>query len=55
LPLAVERHRRRPDRFIVTSAHVDGDVVVGVADRFAIVEQSGVTGSFPNGYRKESR
>ena len=60
LPLTVERHRRRPDRFIVTSAHVDGDVVVGVADRFAIVEQNGVnrsfvTGSVPKGYRKESQ
>jgi hypothetical protein len=39
LPPAVERHRHRPDRFIVASGHEDGDVVVGVADRFMIVEQ----------------
>jgi hypothetical protein len=38
LPLEVERHRRRPDRFIVGLAHADLDTVVGVADHFLLVE-----------------
>jgi hypothetical protein len=42
LPLEVERHRRRPDRFIVGRAHADADTVVGVADHFLVVEPNGV-------------
>jgi hypothetical protein len=38
LALDVERHRREPGRFIVGIDHADGDTVVGVADRFFIVE-----------------
>jgi hypothetical protein len=38
LPLDVERHRREPGRYIVGIDHADGDTVVGVADRFFIVE-----------------
>jgi hypothetical protein len=45
LPLGVERHRRWTDRFIVGPAHVDGDTVVGVADRFLVVEANGLTPS----------
>jgi hypothetical protein len=45
LMLDVERHRRHFDRFIVAIAHTDGDVVVGVADQFVVVEAAG--GYFP--------
>jgi len=45
LPLAVERHRRLPELFIVASGHVDGDIVVGAADRFMIVEQNAIKGT----------
>jgi hypothetical protein len=41
LPLEVERHRRWRDRFIVGVAHASGDTVVGVADHFLVVEESG--------------
>ena len=43
LPLEVERHRRSGDRFIVGPAHGDGDMVVGVADQFLVVEENGAT------------
>ena len=43
LPLEVERHRRSGDRFIVGLAHRDGDIVVGVADHFLVVEENGAT------------
>ena len=43
LPLEVERHRRRRDRFIVGLAHADVDAVVGVADHFFLVEANGTT------------
>jgi hypothetical protein len=45
LPLAVERHRRLPELFIVASGHVDGDIVVGAADRFMLVEQNAIKGT----------
>jgi hypothetical protein len=38
LPLEVERHRRSDERFIVGLAHRGGDIVVGVADHFLVVE-----------------
>ena len=41
LPLEVERHRRRLNRFIVAVGHAGTDAVVGVADRFFIVEVYG--------------
>jgi len=41
LPLDVERHRRRLNRFIVAVGHAGTDAVVGVADRFFIVEVYG--------------
>jgi len=41
LPLEVERHRRRLNRFIVAVGHAGNDAVVGVADRFFIVEVYG--------------
>ncbi len=43
LPLDVERHRRRVNRFIVAVGHAGTDAVVGVADRFFIVEVYGTT------------
>jgi hypothetical protein len=45
LPLEVERHRRSDDRFFVARAHGDGDMVVGVADHFLVVEANGATRS----------
>ena len=47
LPLAVGRHRRLRDRFIVAPSHTDADAdtVVGVADKFLIVEENGRAGS----------
>ena len=45
LPLEVERHRRWGERFIVALAHRDGDIVVGVADHFLVVEENGATHS----------
>jgi hypothetical protein len=41
LPLEVERHRRRLNRFIVAVGHAGTDAVVGVADRFFVVEVYG--------------
>lgn len=41
LPLDVERHRRRLNRFIVAVGHAGTDTVVGVADRFFVVEVYG--------------
>jgi hypothetical protein len=41
LLLDVERHRRHFDRFIVAIAHTDGDIIVGVADHFVVVEAAG--------------
>jgi hypothetical protein len=41
LPLDVERHRRRLNRFIVAVGHAGADAVVGVADRFFVVEVYG--------------
>jgi hypothetical protein len=41
LPLEVERHRRRTNRFIVGLTHAHGDTIVGVADRFLVVEAKG--------------
>jgi hypothetical protein len=38
LPLEVERHRRRTNRFIVALTHAHGDTIVGVADQFLVVE-----------------
>jgi hypothetical protein len=43
LPLEVERYRRRLNRFIVSVGHAEPDAVVGVADRFFIVEVPGFT------------
>jgi hypothetical protein len=43
LPLDVERHRRRLNRFIVAIGHAGADAVVGVADRFFIVEVYGAS------------
>ena len=43
LPLEVERHRRSPSRYIVCIAHADADTLVGVADRFLVVETRGLT------------
>jgi hypothetical protein len=45
LPVEVERHRRSGDRFIVGLAHGDADIVVGVADRFLVVEENGAARS----------
>jgi hypothetical protein len=45
LPLEVERHRRRPDRFIVGPEHAYDDTLVGVADQFLVVEANGSTRS----------
>ena len=45
LLLDVERHRRHFDRFIVAIAHTDGDIIVGVADHFVVVEAA--VGYFP--------
>ncbi len=45
LPLAVDRLRRRQDRFIVGLDHADGDTVVGVADHFLLVEANAVARS----------
>jgi hypothetical protein len=41
LPLGVEHYRGRLNRFIVAVGHADPDTVVGVADRFFIVEVPG--------------
>jgi hypothetical protein len=41
LPLDVERHRRRLNRFIVAVGHAGTDAVVGVADHFFVVEVYG--------------
>ena len=51
LPLEIDRHRRRRDRFIVGLGHADGDTVVGVADHFLIVEANGIARS-PRGSRE---
>jgi hypothetical protein len=42
LPLEVERYRRRLNRFIVAVGHAERDAVVGIADRFFIVEVPGI-------------
>jgi len=55
LPLEVERHRRWGDRFIVVPAHADADTIVGVADRFLVVEVNGTAPSPTFHRRREQR
>jgi hypothetical protein len=39
LPAAAAAYRGRPERFIVTPAHFNGDTAVKVADRFFVIER----------------
>jgi hypothetical protein len=57
LPLEVERHRRRLNRYIVAVGHADSDTVVGVADRFFIIEVPGVAATSlpPSAHARDPR